>query len=147
VKFVHTNQTFVTVSLAFAVIALGESTAEPSAEFESEHSRYLHGPIFAQIRLPTNKELSAADAKTALIEMLVQSGEHKPLLEKLKKADPKQVNADEIMLDLWHVNLKERTFVLSLIAPPKLLVEQGTFFVNEYRKWSAKVVKTIKSSP
>ena len=88
-------------------------------------------------------EFSALAAKSALIDLIEKSNDAnlKLVLENLKKAEPKPGNGDTILLDLWQLNLKEKTFVLSLVSPPILLEYSGVLGFDKSKKWTAKVIK------
>src|SRR5262249_43365821 len=86
-------------------------------------------------------QMSALDARAALVDLIEKSNDRqlKAILNDLRKAEPKPGKGDEILLDLWQVNLKERTFLLSLVSPPMLLEYSGVFEIDKKKKWTAKV--------
>lgn len=124
---------------AIELAAIDKSaTAKNRADANSRLELYKQGKPYREE--PKQKSQWEA-ARAALIEM-VKAGKHEELKMALPqlRSDPIIADgADFILIGKWHVNLKDRTFVVDVVAGPIFAEYSGKFTEDKSGVWRAEI--------
>jgi hypothetical protein len=92
-------------------------------------------------------ELTVESARQSLIAM-VESGEHADLkmsLDLLRSAEAVKSPDGAISFGPWNCDLKNRSFVVTLVAGPMLAEYRGEFVLAADQKWTARITKETRN--